>query len=788
MKAWAVPLIALCYSASLDARTLALTEAERGWIRDHPVVEYAVDPYWPIEYVENGQHQGLTRDYIDHIQRTTGLRLVRVPSPDWQATQQGLASGRLMLASAVSERLLDAQPRSQLLLSQPYFFGATVAITRAGKPMLFTAGRLAGQTVAVKGGGGYEHYLRQHHPDVRLLLLGDAEQALAAVAEQRADVAIGLDAVLQPVLRRKYAGRLHLAGVVADMPVVLAMGVTPSEPLLRAIVDKALDSLTSKATDDIYDRWLAQTDFGAPTWQTLAQYYWLEIVVGLGLLLLLATLVRRARVAQRRAQRSERRMARFLAMLGHEIRTPMNAVLSAIELLSRSHLGAREQQWVGLANDSAVNLLELLDDILEITRLDAGAVRLHLQPTDLAALGRSVAELYRLEAERKGLRLDYRALGFDHTLLGVDRLRVRQILTNLLSNAVKFTHHGQVSLALECRPTASGAGGWLEIRVSDSGVGIAPDRHNAVFEAFTQANGSTTERYGGSGLGLAICRELIQLMGGSIALHSEVGCGTVISCRLPVTLQALSPTLETALPAAAVDTLVALRKTVLVVEDHVLNQRVIAQQLELLGYRCEVVGSGTQALGTLSAHDALGLVLLDCQLPDLDGYALARKIRQIPGGYGHVPIVAISAASDPEHVQRCYASGMNDVLLKPLQLSELARVCGQFLRVAERSVAPLAPALDAATRRTIEQLLVTTCRDDLRELTQALHEQRLQAAIGLAHRMEGAARMAGALMLADAAEHLQQRLEAWPLPREAWQHGVDEVYRALDDIDKLPSP
>ncbi|MBD8474981.1 transporter substrate-binding domain-containing protein [Pseudomonas sp. CFBP 8770] len=788
MKAWVVPLIALCCSASLDAATLALTEGERAWIRDHPVVEYAVDPYWPIEYVENGQHQGLTRDYIDHIQRTTGLRLVRVPSPDWQTTQQALASGRLMLASAVSERLLDAQPRSQLLLSQPYFFGATVAITRAGKPMLFTASRLTGQTVAVKGGGGYEHYLRQHHPGVRLLLLGDAEQALAAVAEQRADVAIGLDVVLQPVLRRKYAGRLHLAGVVADMPVVLAMGVTPSEPLLRAIVDKALGSLTSKATDDIYDRWLAQTDFGAPTWQTLAQYYWLEIVAGLGLLLLLATLVRLARVAQRRAQRSERRMARFLAMLGHEIRTPMNAVLSAIELLSRSQLGVREQQWVSLANDSAVNLLELLDDILEITRLDAGAVQLHLQPTDVAALGRSVAELYRLEAERKGLTLDYRALGFDHRLLRIDRLRVRQILTNLLSNAVKFTHHGQVSLALECRPTASGAGGWLEIRVSDSGVGIAPDRHNAVFEAFTQANGSTTERYGGSGLGLAICRELIQLMGGSIALRSEVGNGTEISCRLPVALQASPPTLAAASPPASAETSVALRKTVLVVEDHVLNQRVIVQQLDMLGYRCEVVGSATQALRAISVHHGLGLVLLDCQLPDLDGYALARKIRQMPGSHGHVPIVAISAASDPEHVQRCYASGMNDVLLKPLQLSALTRVCGQFLRVAERSVGSLAPALDAATRRTLEQLLVTTCRDDLRELTQALHEQRLQAAVGLAHRMEGAARMAGALPLAEAAERLQQRLEAGPLPRDDWQPWVDEVYRALEDVEKLPSP
>lgn len=785
MKAWVIPLIALGCSAALDVRALSLTEPERAWIRDNPVVEYAVDPYWPIEYLENGQHRGLTRDYIDHIQRSTGLRLVRVPTPDWQATQQALASGRLMLASAVSERLLGAQPRSQILLSQPYFFGATVAITRASTPMLFTASRLAGQTVAVKGGGGYENHLRQHHPDVRLLLIGDAEQALAAVADQRADVAIGLDAVLQPVLRRKYAGRLHLAGVVTDMPVVLAMGVSPSEPLLLSIVDKALQSLTSKATDDIYDRWLVQTDFGAPTWQTLAQYYWPEFVVGVLLLLLLATLARRARSAQRRAQRSEQRMARFLAMISHEIRTPMNAVLSAIELLSRSRLGAREQQWVGLANDSAVNLLELLDDVLEITRLDAGAVRLDPQPTDLVELGRSVAELYRLQAHRKGLTLEYHARGLDHASVRIDRLRLRQILSNLLSNAVKFTHQGRVGLALDCRMIDNGSAAQLTIEVSDSGVGIAPDRQNEVFDAFTQAHDSTAERYGGSGLGLAICRELVQLMGGSIALHSIVGRGTEITCRLPVVLEAPASVVSTTVAPVAQDAPLALRQTVLVVEDHVLNQHVIAQQLETLGYPSTVAVTGAQALAAITEQDDLGLILLDCQLPDIDGYTLARRIRQLPGTSAHLPIVAISGASDPEHVERCYANGMNDVLLKPLQLAALARVCSQFLSLDSQRAAPPVMTLDAATQQALDQLLAGTCRDDLRDLAQALENQQLPAAFALAHRMQGAARMTGAMDLADALHRLQQRLESGPLPLAGWQSWVEEVYQALEDHERL---
>lgn len=793
MKASAILLIALCYSASLDARALELTEQERAWVHDNPVVEYAVDPYWPIEYVEEGVHKGLTRDYINHVQRTTGLRFVRVPSPNWQATLQGLASGRLMLASAVSERLLGAQPRTQLLLSQPYFFGATVAVTRANQPMLFTASRLAGQTVAVKGGGGYENYLREHHPAVRLLLIGDAEQSLAAVAEGRADLAIGLDAVLEPMLRRKFAGRLHLAGVVADMPVVLAMGVTPNEPLLLAIIDKALDSLTSKATDEIYDRWVEQSDFGAPTWQTLARYYWLEIAASAALLLLLASLARRARVAQRRAQTSERRMARFLAMMSHEIRTPMNAVLSAIELLARSHLSVQQQQWVGLANDSAVNLLELLDDVLELTRLDAGGVQLDPQPTDMTVLGSSVADLYRLEAERKGLALDFQARGFSHEQLRIDRLRVRQILSNLLSNAVKFTALGRVSLDMELHGSPAASAAWLEIRVSDTGIGIAPDRQGEVFDAFTQAAGSTAERYGGSGLGLAICRELVQLMGGHLELRSEVGRGTEIRCRLPVELASASAAVPAVQPQPSSGVPGQRLKTVLVVEDHVLNRQVIEQQLDVLGYPCTMAENGLQALQTIDGGRDLGLVLLDCQLPDIDGYEVARRIRQMPGGHRHVPIVAISAAGDPHHRQRCYASGMNDVLLKPLQLAALERVCRQFLNIEVGAIeasssAFLQPSLvlDAATLHAMGALLVSTCRDDLRDLAQALNAGRLPAAIALAHRMEGAARMAGATTVAHAVHHLQQGLQAVPPALEGWQQRVNAVHRALEDYRVSP--
>jgi two-component system sensor histidine kinase EvgS len=373
----------------------------------------------------------------------------------------------------------------------------------------------------------------------------------------------------------------------------------------------------------------------------------------------------------------------------------------------------------------------------------------------------------------------------DHASVRIDRLRLRQILSNLLSNAVKFTHQGRVGLALDCRMIDNGSAAQLTIEVSDSGVGIAPDRQNEVFDAFTQAHDSTAERYGGSGLGLAICRELVQLMGGSIALHSIVGRGTEITCRLPVVLEAPASVVSTTVAPVAQDAPLALRQTVLVVEDHVLNQHVIAQQLETLGYPSTVAVTGAQALAAITEQDDLGLILLDCQLPDIDGYTLARRIRQLPGTSAHLPIVAISGASDPEHVERCYANGMNDVLLKPLQLAALARVCSQFLSLDSQRAAPPVMTLDAATQQALDQLLAGTCRDDLRDLAQALENQQLPAAFALAHRMQGAARMTGAMDLADALHRLQQRLESGPLPLAGWQSWVEEVYQALEDHERL---
>jgi two-component system sensor histidine kinase EvgS len=509
---WRAVAFVLGMVCGAAARGEALNAQEQAWIRSHPVVRYAIDPYWPMEYYDSkGTHRGLTREYIDHIEKVTGLIFEAVPSPDLTHSLDLMERGDLDAVSAVSVRLLDDEVRHRLLFSDPYFVGASVIITKAASRIAYSPAKLEGLRVAVKGGAGYERYLRLNYPGIHLLLLNDPEAALAAVDEGEADAAIGLDQVLRPVIRRKYFDQLHLSGIITDMPAVIAMGITPSEPMLRTIVNKALGSLTSRETDLMEARWVAQTDFGAPSWQSLLRYYRWELLGLAVCVLLLTAFARQAILARRAAQRSEEVKTAFLAMMSHEIRTPMNAILSSIELLRRTPLEARQEQLAALAGNSAGNLLELLDNVLDLSRLEAKHVALDAQPTDLWALAQTVGEIHRLGAAAKGVALTVRCEGPDNPIVRVDAVRLRQIITNLLSNAVKFTAQGQIDLRLALQP---GTPATVQVEVSDTGIGIPQDKQGRLFQPFVQADSATNRRYGGSGLGLAICKDLASLMGG----------------------------------------------------------------------------------------------------------------------------------------------------------------------------------------------------------------------------------------------------------------------------------
>jgi CheY-like chemotaxis protein/anti-sigma regulatory factor (Ser/Thr protein kinase) len=368
--------------------------------------------------------------------------------------------------------------------------------------------------------------------------------------------------------------------------------------------------------------------------------------------------------------------------MSHEIRTPLNGVLGNIQLLEMTHLEGEQQGYAKAISTAGTSLLSLINDILDLSKLEADKLGLEAAPFGLRAAIDSVVTMQRSRALEKGLRLVLRLPpDLPETLLG-DELRIRQVLMNLLSNAIKFTAAGSVTVAAAVvERTAERV--QLELSVADTGIGIGPRVLGTIFEPFVQGDSSTTRRFGGTGLGLTICKRLVGLMGGSIVVESEEGVGSTFRVLAPfrVAKPKTSPTLE---PAAAPGPPAPLWRgpqlRVLLAEDDPSNLGFGAALLKRMGLAATIVGDGAAALEAASAQP-FDLLLLDLQMPVMDGRRAIGQLRERERATGaHVPAIALTAYSDDRGGASLLAEGFDGYLRKPLSVkllvAEMERVLG----------------------------------------------------------------------------------------------------------------
>ncbi|MGH8145149.1 MAG: ATP-binding protein, partial [Rhodanobacteraceae bacterium] len=530
------------------------------------------------------------------------------------------------------------------------------------------------------------------------------------------------------------------------------------------------------------------------------------------------------RESEAHAQDATRAKSAFLAAMSHEIRTPMIGITGMLELLEHTALNAEQRRSIAIVQSSAQSLLQIIGDILDFSKIEAGRLELAPHDIDLRRLVEHTTHNFAGIASSKGLTLE---LALDHDLAPAyvaDPLRLRQVLSNFLANALKFTRTGGVIVRVEHVDTIDHAHDRIAIRVRDSGIGISDGQRELLFQPFSQGDSGTARKFGGTGLGLAICRQLAELMGGTVEVASKPDAGSTFSLIVPLAKgdparvepeRAPIPVEDfPARPLPGVDEARREHSLVLVVDDHATNREVLTRQLARAGFACETVTDGEEGLRRWQSGD-YALVLTDIHMPRMDGYQLTAAIRKSERKrhLARTPIIAVTAnvsKGEPEH---CLAMGMDAFLGKPLRIAQLSTTLRRWLPHVEffvtKSVAvaedvtypddippdsetllaaPVAP-IDLETLREIagsdetlaRNLLndfLASARKDLVGLYAALAAGDLREAIREAHRIKGAAALVGARDVHLAATNTEQAGRAGGL--DFTRDNADALAKALE--------